>query len=306
MKTASFKDYIISIDNGGSVKVSKDGTLCGNTKAALREIAAEINYGVDPKWNTQQFGAKLVNALNDNKPKGKEINISPNKKIREIYSEFTLIYPRLHLRFLTEPGRINKMVDIEGTVKSTRSTNYTKESGVIDLSDNQTCRDFCNQFDEYGLDAWICGTGNDGTVEPYGWDYTLKMSDRTGLKFGDLKYVIADSSKLEVPIEKPKDIAESIIDSVKKLAYKLKEYDDSEEAEYETEGIIGEDYDEDAIIYAFAEHFDKTEDELSSSIIDDYDEEDIEDALAFLFDNCTSFEVSFLNVVDPKTGKVWH
>lgn len=35
-----------------------------NTKGALREIAEKIGFEVDPKWNTQQFGSKLVDFIN--------------------------------------------------------------------------------------------------------------------------------------------------------------------------------------------------------------------------------------------------
>jgi len=35
-----------------------------NIKGALREIAEKIGFEVDPKWNTQQFGSKLVDFIN--------------------------------------------------------------------------------------------------------------------------------------------------------------------------------------------------------------------------------------------------
>jgi hypothetical protein len=35
-----------------------------NTKGALREIAEKLGFEVDPKWNTQQFGSKLVDFIN--------------------------------------------------------------------------------------------------------------------------------------------------------------------------------------------------------------------------------------------------
>lgn len=35
-----------------------------NTKGALREIAEKLGFEVDPKWNTQQFGRKLVDFIN--------------------------------------------------------------------------------------------------------------------------------------------------------------------------------------------------------------------------------------------------
>ena len=67
-KSVSWKDYLIDIDEKGSVKVSKQGTICDNAKAALREIAEAAGFEIDEKWNTQQFGAKLAKFLEDSGP----------------------------------------------------------------------------------------------------------------------------------------------------------------------------------------------------------------------------------------------
>ena len=67
-KSVSWKDYLIDIDEKGSVKVSKNGALCDNTKATLREIAEAAGFEVDEKWNTQQFGAKLAKFLEEAAP----------------------------------------------------------------------------------------------------------------------------------------------------------------------------------------------------------------------------------------------
>ena len=67
-KSASWKKYLIEIDEKGSVKVSKAGAACDNTKAALREIAEEAGFAIDEKWNTQQCGAKLAKFLEESAP----------------------------------------------------------------------------------------------------------------------------------------------------------------------------------------------------------------------------------------------
>ena len=67
-KSVSWKDYLVDIDEKGSVKVSKNGALCDNAKAALREIAEASGFEIDEKWNTQQFGAKLAKYLEDVAP----------------------------------------------------------------------------------------------------------------------------------------------------------------------------------------------------------------------------------------------
>ena len=67
-KSVSWKKYIIDIDEKGAVKVTKAGAVCDNTKAALREIAQEVGFDIDEKWNTQQVGAKLAKFLEEAAP----------------------------------------------------------------------------------------------------------------------------------------------------------------------------------------------------------------------------------------------
>lgn len=67
-KSVSWKKYLIEIDEKGSVKVSKAGAACDNTKAALREIAEDAGFAIDEKWNTQQCGAKLAKFLEEAAP----------------------------------------------------------------------------------------------------------------------------------------------------------------------------------------------------------------------------------------------
>lgn len=67
-KSVSWKNYIIDIDEKGAVKVTKAGAVCDNTKAALREIAQEVGFEIDEKWNTQQVGAKLAKFLEEAAP----------------------------------------------------------------------------------------------------------------------------------------------------------------------------------------------------------------------------------------------
>ncbi|MDE5656472.1 MAG: hypothetical protein K2I19_05300, partial [Muribaculaceae bacterium] len=66
--TASYGAYVISIGDGGKVQVTKDGQVCGSAMGALREIAAATGFVIDPKWNTQSSGKKLVAFLNSGTP----------------------------------------------------------------------------------------------------------------------------------------------------------------------------------------------------------------------------------------------
>lgn len=55
--------YEIEAREDGGYTVRKDGVVCDNTKAAMREIAGLIGLDYDDAWTTRQFGAKLMKAL---------------------------------------------------------------------------------------------------------------------------------------------------------------------------------------------------------------------------------------------------
>ena len=65
-KTASYGEYTINIAEDNKVSVLKNGVACDDaTKVVLREIANLAGFIVESSWNTQQFGSKLVNFIND-------------------------------------------------------------------------------------------------------------------------------------------------------------------------------------------------------------------------------------------------
>ena len=59
-KSAISGEYIIQKEDSGSIVVYR---IYDNTKAALREISEKVGFEYDPKWNTQQFGSKLIDFL---------------------------------------------------------------------------------------------------------------------------------------------------------------------------------------------------------------------------------------------------
>lgn len=59
-KSAISGEYIIQKEDSGSIVVYR---VYDNTKAALREISEKVGFEVDPNWNTQQLGSKLIDFL---------------------------------------------------------------------------------------------------------------------------------------------------------------------------------------------------------------------------------------------------
>lgn len=61
-KSAISGEYIITIEDSGSVRVCK---IYDNVKESLREAAEAKGFEYDPAWTTRQFGAKLVKEYGD-------------------------------------------------------------------------------------------------------------------------------------------------------------------------------------------------------------------------------------------------
>lgn len=59
--------YIISRSRNGAIKVVNDGETSTNIKESLREISKKVGFTYDEKWNTHQFGKKLIEYLNSKK-----------------------------------------------------------------------------------------------------------------------------------------------------------------------------------------------------------------------------------------------
>ena len=55
-------EYIIEIADNGHVDLFR---IYSNAKGAMREIAQEVNFEVSDKWNTQEFGRRLVAEFGD-------------------------------------------------------------------------------------------------------------------------------------------------------------------------------------------------------------------------------------------------
>ena len=63
-KSAIFGEYVINVEDDGSIKVYR---IYDNVKGSLREIAEENNFPYEESWTTQQFGAKILKEFGDGK-----------------------------------------------------------------------------------------------------------------------------------------------------------------------------------------------------------------------------------------------
>lgn len=63
-KSAISGEYIITVEDSGTIRVCK---IFNNVKGSLRECSETVGFEYDPKWNTQQFGSKLIKEYGDGK-----------------------------------------------------------------------------------------------------------------------------------------------------------------------------------------------------------------------------------------------
>ena len=64
----TYREYVVEADEKGSISVTKNGEVCDNAKGALREIAQQAGFEVDPNWTSRQFGSKLIKFLSEGTP----------------------------------------------------------------------------------------------------------------------------------------------------------------------------------------------------------------------------------------------
>lgn len=174
-KTATYAEYVINIKSNNSVAVFKDGILCENTKAGLRDIAARAGFIYEDKWTTQQLGSKIIDFLNANTSNSSQpcaqdeevckpsIAITPNTFIFEIYDKFFEVYPYIHLRILMAGKDLfDASDDVDPTLTlaecgPTELMNYDtrKKNGTISIDANRTLGELIDDFRQYGLNAWV-------------------------------------------------------------------------------------------------------------------------------------------------------
>lgn len=63
-KSAISGEYIITVEDSGTVRVCK---IYDNVMGSLREVAALKSFEIDPKWNTQETGRRIVREFGDGK-----------------------------------------------------------------------------------------------------------------------------------------------------------------------------------------------------------------------------------------------
>lgn len=137
--------------------------------------------------------------VEDEPASGVCIEITPDTVIDDIYVAFTLKYPHLHLRFLSESGVMEELVDSSKTVAQVRKMLKTKpaiQSGEVQIGGGCIIEDVCSEFNKYGIGStWICcHYGEALDPEPHGEDRKLAFAESDSAE--DAPYMIAGKRKI--------------------------------------------------------------------------------------------------------------
>lgn len=62
-QTVSYGVWTINRHDDNKLEILKNGQLCEKNTPALREIAAELGYEIDPEWRTSQLGRNVLKAM---------------------------------------------------------------------------------------------------------------------------------------------------------------------------------------------------------------------------------------------------
>ncbi len=62
-KKATYATYSLAIEDNNKIVILDSGRPVDNAKGTIRTIAAEVGFAIDPKWNTQSAGKKLIEFL---------------------------------------------------------------------------------------------------------------------------------------------------------------------------------------------------------------------------------------------------
>jgi hypothetical protein len=132
--TATFKDIIVTRDKSGKIEIYQE---VKNVKEALREISSKMDFTYNETWNTQTFGKKLVDFLEDQKDVADKVLQTPNKKSKfeEPSAEESKYFAIRILVDVTRVGRIDVDQCLEDNEDYDSIEEYIENEGIYELSD---------------------------------------------------------------------------------------------------------------------------------------------------------------------------
>ena len=105
-KSATMDEFTIGVRMDGSIEVLIDGKpFHGNVRGLLRdEIARRLNFDVDPNWNTQQLGSKLIDYINQYRDTRSEYESSSDRYYKMLRNRLDGLIDTAKRRGITEFG----------------------------------------------------------------------------------------------------------------------------------------------------------------------------------------------------------
>ena len=171
-QTVSYGVWTLNRHDDNKIEVLKNGQLCEKSTPALREIATELGYEIDPEWRTSQLGRNVLKAMQNAGESKLQINAEETPKNEEPIVSARVIDP-VHY---TIPDR--EYFEIQDQIRE----NIDRQQVISELEKDYENGDVRATM----ILAKLYGTGPiarlmPGENEEEEWKYWMKLAERDNI-----------------------------------------------------------------------------------------------------------------------------
>ena len=171
-QTVSYGIWTLNRHDDNKIEVLKNGQLCEKSTPALREIATELGYEIDPEWRTSQLGRNVLKAMQNAGESKLQINAEETPKNEEPIVSARVIDPV----YYTIPDR--EYFEIQGQIRE----NINRQQVISELEKDYENGDVRATM----ILAKLYSTGPiarlmPGENEEEQWKYWMKLAERDNI-----------------------------------------------------------------------------------------------------------------------------
>ena len=183
--TATYGAYVITKAENGTITVAKDGEVCANTAQALRDIAQEAGFEIDPAWNTRTAGAKSIKFLlsDDKEPSAESFY---GHSLMRWLKEVCIIETEDDVFFDAESADQD---DVELFINNLKAQNMRSENQLMEKLTFDTVDDFISYLDNDDDELLLA---QKMVVAAYCTNQGIEIDDDTELYEDEQLYYIND------------------------------------------------------------------------------------------------------------------
>lgn len=171
-QTVSYGVWTLNRHDDNKIEVLKNGQVCEKASPALREIAAELGFEIDPEWRTSQLGRNVLKAMQNAGESKLQINAEETPKNEEPIVSARVIDPV----YYTIPDR--EYFEIQGQIRE----NINRQQVISELEKDYENGDVRATM----ILAKLYSTGPiarfmPGENEEEQWKYWMKLAERDNI-----------------------------------------------------------------------------------------------------------------------------